>query len=156
MPRMNIAAPAFEYHDEEPEGYRAGMFRYGRKLGAAATGTTVYEIPPGQSICPYHYEVAEEEWLLVLSGHPTLRTPEGTERLDPWDSVFFPIGPEGAHKVTNETDETVRVLMYSQYAQTSVCVYPDADKIGVWVEGQPEATGDFLRSTRVGYYDGEA
>ena len=41
---------------------------------------TVYELPPGQSICPYHYELGDEEWLIVLAGRPTLRTPEGEQR----------------------------------------------------------------------------
>lgn len=156
MRRFNIAEPEFTYDAEEPEGFRAGMYRFGKEAGAKATGTTVYEIPPGQSVCPYHYEVVEEEWLLVLSGHPTLRTPDGSQTLDPWDSVFFPVGPEGAHWVGNHTDETVRVLMYSQVVSPSVCVYPDSDKIGLWVDDHAEATGNFLRSTRVGYYDGEA
>ena len=31
----------------------------------------------GESVCPYHYELTEEEWLIVLDGRPTLRTPEG-------------------------------------------------------------------------------
>ena len=50
------------------------------------TGASVYELPPGQAICPYHYEYGEEEWLLVLDGRPTLRHPEGTDQLDPWDA----------------------------------------------------------------------
>ena len=31
-------------------------------------------------MCPYHYEYAEEEWLLVVEGNPILRHPEGEER----------------------------------------------------------------------------
>ena len=77
MPRLNISSPPFHYDSDDPEGFRAGMFRFGEQLGAKDTGASVYEIPPGQSICPYHYEYGEEEWLLVLSGAPTLRTPDG-------------------------------------------------------------------------------
>jgi len=69
MPRLNIASPEFHYDDADPEGFRAGMFRFGPKLGAKETGASVYELPPGQSICPYHYEYGEEEWLLVLEGN---------------------------------------------------------------------------------------
>ena len=83
MPRLNIASPEFQYDADDPEGFRAGMFRFGPKLGAKETGASVYELPPGQSICPYHYEYGEEEWLLVLEGHPTLRTPEGEEQIGP-------------------------------------------------------------------------
>ena len=28
----------------------------GRLLGAARTGLSVYELPPGQAVSPYHYE----------------------------------------------------------------------------------------------------
>ena len=111
---MNLTTAEFEYDDTDPEGYKAGLARLGPQLGARETGTSVYEIPPGQSICPYHYEWAEEEWLIVLSGAPTLRTPEDEEALTEGDVRFFPIGPAGAHKVTNATGETVRVLMFCE------------------------------------------
>ncbi len=156
MRRVNLADPEFTYDADEPEGFRAGMFRFGAQLGAQATGSSVYEIPPGQSICPYHYEVGEEEWLLVLSGSPTLRDPGGEHRLEPMDCVFFPTGEEGAHAVRNDTGETVRVLMYSQSCTPAVCVYPDSDKVGVFTdERSPAARGNFPRSAAVGYYDGE-
>ncbi len=89
------------------------MARLGPLLGAKETGICVYELPPGQAVCPYHYECGEEEWLLVLSGNPTLRTPDGEERLAPWDVACFPRGPEGAHGIRNDTEETARVLMFS-------------------------------------------
>src|SRR5436309_6527345 len=108
MKRINIAAPEFTYDEGDPEGFRSGQARLGKLLdGAEESGATVYELPPGQAICPYHYEVGEEEWLLVLSGNPTLRDPERSERLKPWDVVFFEKGPTGAHGIRNETEETV-------------------------------------------------
>ena len=154
MRRVNIAAPEFEYDAEDPEGFRAGMFRFGKLLGASRTGTSVYELPPGQQICPYHYEYAEEEWLLVLEGSPTLRSPEGSEVLEPWDVVFFPLGPEGAHGVRNETEATVRVLMFSTVTHPAATVYPDSDKIGIWTGNRDD---DLIvkRTSGVGYYAGE-
>ena len=56
MRRLNISDPTFAYDDADPEGFRSGLFRCGPQLGAEQTGATVYELPPGQSICPYHYE----------------------------------------------------------------------------------------------------
>jgi uncharacterized cupin superfamily protein len=153
--KINIEVPEFSYDGDDPEGFRAGMFRFGKSVGATKTGTTVYELPPGQAICPYHYEYGEEEWLIVLAGRPTLRHPEGSETLEPWDVVCFPPGPDGAHGVRNETDETVRVLMYSTVTHPAASVYPDSDKIGVWT-GNPEDDVMVLRSSGVGYYAGEA
>ena len=87
--------------------------RVGPLVGASKLGLSVYELPPGQSVCPYHYEIGIDEWLIVLTGRPTLRTPEGERELRPWDVAFFPDGEAGAHKVTNNTDETVRVAILS-------------------------------------------
>jgi uncharacterized cupin superfamily protein len=154
MPRVNIADPEFVYDPEDPEGYKAGLFRFGAQLGAKETGTSVYEVPPGQAICPYHYEYGEEEWLMVISGRPSLRTPEGTSQLEPWDVVFFPKGPAGAHQLRNETADPVRVLMWSQVINPSATAYPDSGKVGIWtgVEGENLLVE---RSSEVDYYRGE-
>jgi uncharacterized cupin superfamily protein len=156
MKRINIAAPEFTYDEEDPEGFRSGMARLGKLLAAAEeSGISVYELPSGQAICPYHYECGEEEWLLVLEGNPTLRHPGGSERLEPWDAAFFPKGPEGAHGIRNETDETARVLMFSTVVVPTATVYPDSDKVGVWT-GDPEADVIVRRESKVDYFDGEA
>jgi uncharacterized cupin superfamily protein len=152
--RVNIAEPTFKYDDDDPEGFRSGSFRFGPLLEAQELGTTVYELPPGQSICPYHYEYAEEEWLIVLSGRPMLRHPEGSDQLDPWDVVCFARGPAGAHQVRNETDETVRVLMYSTVKHPAATVYPDSDKIAIWT-GNRDDDVIVKRSSGVDYWVGE-
>jgi uncharacterized cupin superfamily protein len=152
--RINIGTPEFSWDETDPEGFRAGMARLGPLLGAKETGISVYELPPGQSICPYHYECGEEEWLLVLSGNPTLRAPDGEERLAPWDVACFPRGPEGAHAVRNDTAETARVLMFSTVVTPTATVYPDSDKVGIWT-GDKETDVVVRRSSGVGYYDGE-
>ena len=154
MRRINIAAPEFGYDDEDPEGDRAGRARLGTLLGAKATGISVYEIPPGQAVCPYHYEVGEEEWLLVLAGTPTLRRPQGDEVLQPWDVVCFPPGPEDAHKVGNESVETARVLMLSNVVVPAATVYPDSDKVGIWT-GDKETDVLVRRDSAVNYFEGE-
>src|SRR5207244_3478080 len=86
--------------------------------------------------CPYHYEYGNEEWLLVLEGHPTLRHPEGEDELEPGDVVCFPEGPEGAHKVTNRRGEPARIVIFSTKHEPAVAVYPDSDKIGFWPPGK--------------------
>ncbi|HZB35256.1 MAG TPA: cupin domain-containing protein [Gaiellaceae bacterium] len=154
MNQTNLNALEVEYDETDPEGYRAGMARFGPSIGANKIGASLYVLPPGQSICPYHYEYPDEEWLIVLEGRPTLRRPRGEEELEPWDIVCFPSGAEGAHKVTNRTDETIKVLMFSTKIEPAVAVYPDSDKIGVW----PGERSDHVlvkRSSHVDYYEGE-
>jgi uncharacterized cupin superfamily protein len=152
--RVNIQTVDFSYDEADPEGFRSGMGRIGPGLGASLTGVTVYELPPGQAICPYHYEYGEEEWLIVLTGRPTLRHPEGTDQLEPWEAVCFPTGPDGAHAVRNDTDETVRVLMFSNRMTPAASVYPDSGKVGVWT-GNTDDDIMVERSSGVDYWRGE-
>jgi uncharacterized cupin superfamily protein len=152
--RVNIGSPDFTYDPEDPEGFRSGMFRMGPDLGAERTGATVYRLAPGQAVCPYHYEYAEEEWLLVLEGSPTARHPEGTDVLAQWDAVCFPVGPEGAHLIRNETEDDVRVLMFSNVVYPTVTVYPDSDKLAAWT-GNREDDLIVRRSSGVEYFEGE-
>ena len=155
MKRVSIAEPEFTYDEEDPDGFRAGMFRFGPAVGAAETGASVYELPPGQALCPYHYECGEEEWLLVLAGTATVRHPGGTEELGPMEVTCFPRGPEGAHQVRNDGTETVRIMMFSTLVTPTATVYPDSGKIGVWT-GNKEDDVIVRRSSTVGYYDGES
>jgi uncharacterized cupin superfamily protein len=154
MRRVNLADPSFEFDPDDPDGFRSGMFRFGPRLGAKDTGTTLYELPPGQALCPYHYEYAEEEWAMALQGRPTVRTRDGSEQLEPLDVVFFPKGPEGAHQLRNDTDEPVRVLMWSTVVYPAATAYPDSDKVGVWT-GDKAEDGMFVRSSKVDYFHGE-
>ena len=154
MQRVSIAAPEFRYSSDSPEGFRAGSVRLGTLMGAAGTGASVYEVPPGQAICPYHYENPEEEWLLVLAGRPTLRHPDGEDALEPWDIVFFPPGPGGAHAVRNDSDSTARVLMFSNTSKVAASVYPDSDKIAIWT-GNDDDDLIVRRTSGVDYWDGE-
>ena len=154
MRRVRLPDATFEYEADDPAGFRSGMARFGRDLGAGDTGATLYEVPPGEAVCPYHYEYGEEEWALVLEGTPSVRTPEGTERLEPQDLVFFPKGPDGAHQIRNDSEAPARVLMWSTVVVPTATVYPDSDKIGVWTGNRSD---DVMgrRESGVEYFDRE-
>ncbi len=152
--RINLNHLVPEYDDSDPEGYRAGMARFGPSLGASQMGASVYELPAGQSICPYHYEYPEEEWLFVLSGRVTLRHPDGEEELGEGDVVCFSPGPEGAHKVTCAGTETARVMMTSTKQTPAIAVYPDSDKVSVFPGDDRDRLT--MRRDTLDYWDGEA
>jgi uncharacterized cupin superfamily protein len=125
-----------------PEGFRRNSAtRIGASLGAASTGLSIYELPPGQASSPYHYEDPVEEWLLVVSGTPTLRHPGGEQQLEPWDIVFFPPGPAGAHQVRNNSESAARIAMFSSTAPVGAVVYPDSDMIRIF---STDGTDDIL------------
>ena len=139
---------------DEPDGYLAGAAGVGAAAGGEALAVKVFELPAGQSVCPYHYEY-EEEWLVVLVGSVSVRTPDGEKKLTRGEIVCFPAGPQGAHKVANHDEALARIMMFSSARKPSVAVYPDSDKIGVW-PGNPCDEVMLRRGDgAVGYWDGE-
>src|SRR3954468_17781311 len=112
MRTFNVFDAELIFDPADPEPYRAGSHRFGPKIGASRLGATVYELPPGRALCPYHYE-SEEEWLLALQGQVPHRPPAGEALLGPGDVIAFPTGPAGPHKATNHGTETVRLIMFA-------------------------------------------
>jgi uncharacterized cupin superfamily protein len=147
---VNLFDVDFQRDEHAVGGYECAAARVGPLLGAEKLGLSVYELRPGQSICPYHYELGQEEWLIVLVGSPTLRTPHGEHELRAWDCAFFPAGEDGAHKVSNRTNEVVRVCIWSNRVAVATSVYPDSGKIGVWPPGKL-----FRLDAAADYWDGE-
>jgi uncharacterized cupin superfamily protein len=90
----------------------------------------------------------------VLEGRPTWRHPGGEDELEPWDIVFFPPGPDGAHMVRNDTGSTARVLMFSDRSTVAATVYPDSDKIAIWT-GSDDDDLIVRRTNGVDYWEGE-
>ena len=115
---------------------------------------TIYELPPGQAVCPYHFEYGEEEWLLVLDGRPSLRTPDGVEQLAPRARVL----PDRAARCPPGAQRRRRagaVAMFSKVVLPTASAYPDSDKVGVYTGDRDE---DLIveRASGVDYLDGEA
>jgi len=152
--RVNVFEAEPAYDESDPEGYRGAGKRLARELASDELSLNLFEIPPGESLCPYHYEYVEE-WLLILDGVVTVRVPEGEEQLGRGDLVRFPAGPEGAHKLTNRGEAPTRLIMFSSSREPSVAVYPDSDKVGVWTPNSDEKWMFRGSEAHLDYYDGE-
>ena len=135
MQTFNVFDGAEWDSENDRDGYRHKVVAFGKQLGAELIGGSLYEVPPGEKTWPYHYEQGCEEWLLVLSGRPTLRSPDGEQLLEPGDVVVFREGPAGAHQVKNDTDQPVRLIFFSSKSPLAVVHYPDSKKVGIWTAG---------------------
>jgi uncharacterized cupin superfamily protein len=139
---------------EDRQGWRSKDAWVGERIGAELIGGSLYELEPGDRLFPYHAHHANEEWLLVVRGRPTLRTPEGEHDLSEGDVVAFPRGEAGLHQVRNRTEHPVRVLMLSTLLMPEVVEYADSRKLGV-----RNAKAERIAMTRPGdmldYWDGE-
>lgn len=147
---MNVFDVEVNWADDDPDGYRTADSRLTAELGGEQIVFNVFEMAPGQSLCPYHYEDGCEEWIIVLTGRPTLRSPDGERELRPWDCVFCAGDESGAHKVTNRTDEPSRVVVWSNRLSPGTALFLDSQKLGAWPPGKL-----FRLADEVGYWDGE-
>ena len=116
--------------------------------GGGQLGATLYETPAGEKLWPYHWERGCEEFAIVVSGRPTMRTPEGERVLEPGEVVHFPEGEAGAHQFRNDTAEAFRVLIGSTKSLLYVAGYPDSGKLNI--------SGRMVRDNpELDYWDGE-
>lgn len=155
MDKFNLFRGETSGDESDPSGYRAAAAQLAPRLGASRLAMTVYDLPPGEAICPYHFHWGDEEWMVVVAGTPTVRTPTGEHILQPGDVVCFPVGREGAHRVHNAGTDAARVTLFSNKHEFGIIEYPDSDKMGVWGR-QNEALDHIIRrSPDLGYWDGE-
>ena len=115
---------------EDRAGWRSKDVWVAQRIGAELLGGSMYELEPGDCLWPYHTHHANEEWVIVVRGEPTLRTPEGEQTLRDGDVVAFPRGKGGAHQIRNDTDAPIRVLMLSTMIKPDIVEYLDTGKVG--------------------------
>lgn len=155
METFNLFRGPTSGDESDPPGFRARSAQLGPILGATQLGMTVYELPPGEAVCPYHFHWGDEEWLIVVAGTPTVRTPEGETALEVGEVVCFPVGPTGAHRVYNAGDEIARVALFSNRHEFGIIEYPDSDKIGIWGRHDEALDHMIRRSPDLDYWEGE-
>jgi len=128
-----------------------------KQLGEATDsdklGCSLYELPAGKKSWPYHYHTANEEAIYVLAGSGTLRADDERVDLTAGDYVSFPANASGAHRIINDSDETLRYLAVSTMNEADVTIYPDSEKFGVYVGSPP---GGREERSFEGYYEQES
>jgi uncharacterized cupin superfamily protein len=150
---FNLLGDEWEFARDR-EGWRTRFALVGNQIGGDLIGATLCEVGPGQRLWPYHTHHSNEEWIIVVRGEPTLRTPEGEQTLAEGDVAAFPRGKEGAHQVINRSESPARVLMLSTVISPEIIEYLDSGKILL-----KDAKDDDIFQGRLGpeveYWDGE-
>ena len=114
---------------DQPEDWSGGGGKSKRLVGSGPLlGASLYELEPG-NFGAYHFHPGSEELVIVLSGRPTLRTPDGERVLAEGEAVHFPSGPQGAHALRNDTEEPVRFIVAGTRVAPEVVEYPDLKQI---------------------------
>jgi uncharacterized cupin superfamily protein len=150
---FNLNGDEWDRTEDRP-GWRSKDAWVGAHLDAELIGASMYELEPGDRLWPYHTHHANEEWMIVLRGRPTLRTPEGEQELAEGDVVAFPRGELGAHQVSNRTGEPLRVLMLSTLISPDVIEYLDSGKVAA-LDAQGKRLFRAFRGADAEYWEGE-
>jgi uncharacterized cupin superfamily protein len=123
MRRLNFLQD--EPWDEVDEDNRRRARWFGHPFDADILGASLTELLPGSPGGSLHMHYGVEEMFFVLSGTPTVRTPEGEEQLSPGDVIYFPEGPDGLHTFSNPTDEPAPMIGISSKRFPDVVAYPE-------------------------------
>ena len=115
-----------------PEPFRAVVAgRHFRRLADAFAltqfGVNLVRLAPGAMSALRHAHSAEDEFVLVLEGTPTLATNDGEEALAPGLCVGFPCGTGAAHHLVNRSEADVIFLVVGTRADRDAVDYPDVD-----------------------------
>jgi uncharacterized cupin superfamily protein len=134
---------------------RAGFDWRRKRVAGEHLGASLYALPPGQTTFPYHYELGNDELLVVVAGSPTLRSADGERELKQGDCILFPSGETGAHQVINRSETEVRVLLVSNLALPRAAVQPDSRKMMIRWGVEADERVWFPLDAAADYWQGE-
>ena len=128
----------------------------GKLLGLTRIGIHHERLPPGRRTSYPHAESAEEEFVFVLEGHPDVWIDGTLHRLEPGDSVAFPVGTGICHTFLNNTDAEVRLMVIGEKAKPETRIhYPmnqayEKTRKDAWTDVTPRVLGGHDGKARAG------
>lgn len=146
-------AENIEWKEYEQRDERLRRKELSNAVDGSELGCSLYELLPEGESWPYHYHTANEEAVYVLEGEGILRHEDGEDSLVAGDFVTLPADESGGHQIVNEKDEPFRYLAFSTMNEPDVTVYPEMEKVGVFVGSPPGGRDE--RSLHA-YYDTDA
>lgn len=136
--------------DEAPPGTKASSYPepfaarmtgrrkqpLGALFGLTNFGVNQTRLAPGATSALRHAHTRQDEFVYILSGHPTLHTDEGQTRLSPGMCAGFKAGTGNGHCLINETDAEVVYLEVGDRTPGDQATYPDDDLVAQMLDGR--------------------
>lgn len=107
----------------------------GDLFGLSNFGVNLTVIAPGSASSFRHAHRLQDEFIYVVSGHPTLLTNAGPTELQPGMCAGFKAGNGDAHCLVNHTNDVVVILEVGDRRSGDAVEYPDDDLQAVQVDG---------------------
>jgi uncharacterized cupin superfamily protein len=128
-----LALPAIEGNPYPPPHNTALAGRSRRALGdprgLTHYGVNLTELAPGSVSALRHWHSAEDEFIYITEGTPTLVTDAGDQVLAPGMCACFPAGSGDGHRLENRSDAVVRYLEVGNRSAGEDVHYPDSDMV---------------------------
>jgi len=110
--------------------------------GLTKFGVNLTEMAPGAVSALRHWHSAEDEFIYITEGTPTLVTDSGDQELAPGMCACFPANSGDAHRLENRSDAVVRFLEVGNRSDGEQVHYPDDDMI---LNRTPDGTRSFTK-----------
>ena len=99
----------------------------GDLFGLKNFGVNLTRLAPGAHSSIRHSHMKQDEFVYILSGHPTLRTNDGETQLAPGMCAGFAAASGDAHHLVNRSGEDVIYLEIGDRTPGEEVDYPDDD-----------------------------
>ncbi len=99
----------------------------GDLFGLTHFGVNLTKLAPGGASALRHAHSAQDEFIYILEGQPTLVTDQGETLLRPGMCAGFKAGSDDGHQLINRTDSDVTYLEIGDRSTGDTVNYPDDD-----------------------------
>jgi uncharacterized cupin superfamily protein len=138
--------------NEQLFGFQKSEIASPYRSGEGKLSVNFYTLQPGKSNYPYHQHTGNEEVFYIISGTAALKTPKGDIEVSEGDVIVMPPNDNGAHMLTNNSNEPLNYLDVHTVVSPEVVIYPNTGKVRIM-------TGDLQKSfkieSEVNYLEGE-
>ncbi len=118
----------------------------GNIFGLKNFGVNLTRLAPGAASSLRHAHTAQDEFVYILEGNPTLITDAGEALMAPGECAGFPAGTSDAHHLVNRGSIDVVYLEIGDRTKGDAATYPDNDLLGgmapdgTWVYSRRDGT----------------
>ncbi|NDI87275.1 cupin domain-containing protein [Undibacterium crateris] len=108
----------------------------GTLFGLNQFGVNLTRLAPGAISALRHAHSLQDEFIYIISGHPSLKTDEGLTQLAPGMCAGFQAGSGNAHQLINLSEQDVVYLEVGDRSAGDQVSYPDDDLQASMIDGQ--------------------
>lgn len=132
MPKLDLSRVPVKTGSIYPGPYAAMMagrssLRLGDAGGLTQFGVNLVMLEPGALSSLRHWHMAEDEFVLALSGSCTLCMDDGQYPMQPHEAAAFPAGRADGHNFVNHGRTPASFLVAGTKAAREVATYSDVD-----------------------------